>query len=168
MRLVSSGDYDAGECSSACGDYSLGAEPSNRAVWEVRPGLFVAVTETYSVTARRDSDAYDMTPDDLEEALEEIRAWEAAPEDTRGPEPETVRYSVDEQTEWLLFTDQGDPGGTELASDYDYGPGSVLYYGSLEAAEEEARRWARVMFDPENYAPENWAPVRTELAGGAA
>lgn len=168
-ELVPTGDqYDDGTTGSVCGDYSLGAEPSNRAVWQVGPDRFVTVTETYFVTGRRDSDAWDLDPNDVDDALAAVAAWDETPEDDRtGDAPEPVRFSVDGQTEWILCTDPDDPGGTEITSDYEYDAGSVLYYETVESAEREARRLARA-FDPADYSPEYWAPVAAILSGVAS
>lgn len=60
-------------------------------------------------------------------------------------EGEERLYVVSEMTEYIIFTDPEDIGGSETWSDYDYsGDGSYLSYESEDRALEEAQRLAEV------------------------
>lgn len=148
MRVIEMGDqYDPDESrsSSMCGDYSIGAEPSNRITWATGDPAepYITVDEYYYITARRDSDTSDLDHDDWQEAL------------ANSDEGNPIRYGVENMTLWTAHTDLLDVGGTELRSDVQYEIGSALFYSTLEYAEAEARRLAKGMSD-DDYSPEFW------------
>lgn len=51
-------------------------------------------------------------------------------------------FDIERETEWLVCRDPADPGGTEIWSDTEYDDVPTLGFGTLAAAEAEARRHA--------------------------
>lgn len=150
--------YDADENShgSFCGDYSIGAEPSNQATWALGDDAapFVTVTETHYVTARLDGAHDDLDYTDWEEASYRRRVWDEKGEwgqqiarDAGEEEPPKVWYGVNSIIEIIVHSDVTDPGGSEVNSEYEYGDGSATFYADLDDAEQYARSRA-CDFDP--------------------
>jgi hypothetical protein len=130
---------------STGGDVSLGKEFSRRFTWATgepaRP--FVSATATYWITARRDSDNYDLDYSTWEEVRDEYDDWlEADAYDQirrfDGIQPEPVSYAYDERVEFLWHTDPSDPGNSEVDSQDSVNDGSGLTFYSLEDAERAA------------------------------
>lgn len=64
-------------------------------------------------------------------------------------------YSYDEMTMFLICTDPDDTSGTEVDSEYQYGPGGYLCRGDLDTAIEDAKQacmrsgvWIFEYYDP--------------------
>lgn len=140
---------------TSCGDYSVGAEASNRMTWATGDPdePFITATTTYYITARTEGGSEDLDYDDMAEQQAAIAAWENAGRE--GDEPELLRFGVDEQTEWIAHTDPSDPGGTEVRADYVPGPGYAYAVRELDRAEEIAANLANNE-DWDHYAPEHW------------
>lgn len=54
-----------------------------------------------------------------------------------------VRFAVKSQTEFIAYTSEGDPGGSEVSSDYEYDDDSPMWINSLDEAKAQAERKAR-------------------------
>lgn len=140
----------------SCGDTSLTIEPSNRQTWATGNDQepFISVTSTSYVVARLNDGDRDLDYDDWVDHLRAVKREQ----DRVGGDPAalgTVRYAVENRTEWVAHHVVDEPGGTEIRSDYTYEHGSALNYLSLATAEAVAQNTARNE-DWTHYAPENW------------
>jgi hypothetical protein len=77
---------------------------------------------------------------------------ERRPEDEiEGTLYEDRPFTVEDVTMFATCTDPDDPGGTETWSEYQYGEGSTMAYGTLAEAERERDRMIAHYESPDNY-----------------
>lgn len=145
--------FDNGVGNTACGDYSLGAEPSVTATWATGRDdePFITVDHYAFVVAFETSTGKELDDHDLDEAYDENERAVEAGEDP----PNSVRLGINTMTMWTAHTKLDAAGDTEVRSNVEYDTGRELRYTDVAAAESNAHQQI-LSEDFEHFHPENF------------